>query len=896
VTEEVAASAARPLPTGTVTFLRTDVEGSMALSRALGPRWDGVNDTHLRLIRRAVEGADGVVVRTEGDAVFAAFQEAGAGVRAAAAAQRALADAEWPDGTSIRVRMGVHSGEAHLAGDDYGGYEVSRAARVAATGHGGQVLLSGAAQALVADDLPDGTELLDLGTFVLKDVPRPERIFQLEVTGLPTTFPPLRAARTTVGNLDERLTTFVGRDGPVRELQGLLATARLITLTGPGGIGKSSLALEAARSAQHGFADGAWFVPLATIDAADGVGPLVARTLGLFDGSQSSAADTLPRFVADRSMLFVLDNFEHVMDAATLVNDLVRWSPASRVMVTSRTPLRVSGEQEYPVTPLGIAVPTGDDGVDDGSPARRLFVDRARAVRPAWDPGPDAAIVDEICRLVDGLPLGIELAAARVAILPLGAIRDRLAASLPLPGGGSRDAPERQRTLEATVEWSHGLLTPNLQRAMHRLSVFDGGADVEQIGAVLADPDEDDGPAGGSIDALDALAQLVEHSLLERDPAPIGVRFRMLRTIQAFAAALLAADEDEQAIRHRHARAFLVLAAQAKQYEGTLAQVPWIERLSIDEANLRSAVRWAIEHDTMLALELVAALWRFWQADGHLTEARELADRALASPEAAAPSVERMWAVSAAGSIAYWQADAAAAHSRYQEQLALARMLDDERGVVDALFNLGHTQFIQQARGDPDYATALAVLEDVVARYRDLGDERGVIRAEWAGSNVLLDQGRNEAATEQMKSLLAEFERIGDAQYHAMALGSLSWSSFMGGRSDESIGYAARALRESYDMRDLGTTTISIHVGVLIALIMDRPEVAAQLTGAFEAASERYGVNPPAGLERFLAVQDPFQTARAALSPERWEIEYTAGRRMSLGEAVEAVESMAAEL
>jgi predicted ATPase/class 3 adenylate cyclase len=892
VTEEVAASAAR-LPTGTVTFLRTDVEGSMALTRALGPRWDDLNDRHFRLIRTTVEEAGGVVVKTEGDAVFAAFQEAGAGVRAAAAAQQALAAFDWPADGVIRVRMGVHCGEAHLAGDDYGGFEVSRAARIAAIGHGGQILLSGAAQALVVDDLPEGSALRDLGTFVLKDVPRPERLFQLDVPGLPTTFPPLRG-RTLVGNLDERLTTFIGRDGPVSELRGLLEGSRLVTLTGPGGIGKSSLALEAARAAQDSFADGAWVVPLATIDAVDGVGPLVARTLGLFDGASSSAIDTLPRFVGDRSMLLVLDNFEHVIDAAPFVANLVRWSPDSRVLATSRTPLRLAGEQEYPVAPLRIEPRDGEGSIepatgDVDSPARRLFLDRARAVRPGWEPGADSAIVDEICRLVDGLPLGIEIAAARVSLLPLRAIRDRLASSLPLPGTGSRDSPARQRTLEATVEWSHSLLAPDLQHALHRLSVFEGGADVEQIDAVLTDPD-------GGVDSFDALAELVDRSLLERDPSPTGVRFRMLRTIQAFAASRLTADGDEEQVRRRHARAFLALSRLAKQDEGTIAQVHWIERLSVDQANLRSAVRWAIDHDTSLALELVAAIWRFWQTDGHLTEGRALADQALALPEAAAPSVERMWAVSAAGSIAYWQADAAAAHSHYQEQLALARMLDDERGVVDALFNLGHTQFIQQARGDPDYESARAVLDDVIARYRDLGDERGVIRAEWAGSNILLDRGHNEEATELMKTLLAEFERVGDAQYHAMALGSLSWSSFMGGRSDESIGYAARALRESYDMRDLGTTTISIHVGVLIALIMDRPEVAARLTGAFEAASERYGVNPPAGLERFLAVQNPFQTARAALSPERWEIEYTAGRRMSLGDAVEAVESMAAEV
>ena len=854
----------------------------MALSRALGSRWDALNDRHLGLIRSAVDAAGGVVVRTEGDAVFAAFQEAGAGVRAAVDAQRALADADWPADAQIRVRMGIHSGEAHLAGDDYGGFDVNRAARVAATGHGGQILLSGASQALVADALPDGVTLRDLGTYVLRDVPRPERLFQVDSSGLPTAFPPPRAGRVEIGNLDDRLTTFVGRDEPVRELQELLATSRLVTLTGAGGIGKSSLALETARAAQEGFADGAWFVPLATIEGTEEVLPLVARTLGLYDGSSSSAADTLPRFVADRSLLLVLDNFEHVVDAAPVVANLVRWSSRSRVLVTSRTPLRLAAEQEYPVAPLTVEAGAGVDPPDRDTPARRLFVDRARAVRPGWDPGTEISIVDEICRLVDGLPLGIELAAARVALLPLGAIRDRLAASLPLPGAGSRDAPARQRTLEATVEWSHGLLSPDLQRALHRFSVFEGGADVDQAQDVLVDH-------GAADDVLDRLVELAERSLLERDPSPLGIRFRMLRTIQTFAEVRLEHDDDETTVRRRHAQTFLDLARQAQRDEGTAAQVPWIERLSVDDANLRAAIRWAIDHDARLALRLVAAVWRFWQADGHLTEGRTLADRALELPDAAAPTVERMWAVGAAGSIAYWQADSETAQHRYEEQVALAKTLDDERGIADALFNLAHTEYLNLA----DAESARGILEDVISRYRDLGDERGVVRAQWAVGNMLLDQHRTQEATALMQRLLPEFERLGDTQYHAMVLGSLSWASFIAGDTPGSIGYAAGALRESYEMRDLGTTTVSMHVGVLIALISGRPEVAARLTGVFDAASERYGVKPPAALERFLGVQDPFQAAREALTPERWEIEYAVGRRMSLGEAVDIVESMA---
>ena len=443
-----------PLPTGTVTFLRTDVEGSMALTRALGAEWDRVNAAHLELIGAAVRDRGGSAVRTEGDALFAVFPEAGAAAAAAVEAQRALAAHAWPDEARIRVRMGLHSGEAHLAGDDYGGFEVNRAARVAAVGHGGQIVVSGPTYELVADALPAGVEARDLGRYVLKDVPRPERLYQLDVAGLETTFPPLRAGRTTIGNLRPRLTTFVGRDREVAELAALLEGSRLVTITGPGGIGKSSLAVEAARAAEDGFADGAWFVPLATVEDADAVAPLVARTVGLFDGAARSAVEALPVFAADRSILFVLDNFEHVLDATGVVADLIGRSPGSRVLVTSRAPLHLGGEQEYPLGPLEVG---GEET------AERLFMDRARAVRPGWQPGSDAPVVAEICALVDGLPLGVELAAARVSLLPPATIRDRLAAHLPLPGTGARDAPARQRTLEHAVAWSHDLLPAALQ-------------------------------------------------------------------------------------------------------------------------------------------------------------------------------------------------------------------------------------------------------------------------------------------------------------------------------------------------------------------------------------------------------------------------------------------------
>ena len=880
-------TAHRELPTGTVTFLRTDVEGSMALARRLGARWDELNIRHLSLIRHAVEGNDGRVVRTEGDAVFAVFGEAGAAVAAAVAAQAALTGEAWPPDVEVRVRMGLHSGEAHLAGDDYGGFEVNRAARIASAGHGGQIVLSGSTYELTADDLPGGVEARELGTYVLRDVARPERLYQLDVPGLPTEFPELRAGRTMAGNLDPRLTTFLGRERDLARLRELLARTRLVTLTGAGGIGKSSLAVELARTVQEDFPDGAWFVPLDSIEASDAVEPLIARTIGLFDGSSRSAVETLPGFVAERSMLFVLDNFEHVMGAASVVAELVRLSQASRVIVTSRAPLRLTGEQEYPVAPLGLGLGAASEHNPDDA-ARRLFLDRARATRPGWDPGAEASVVDEICALVDGLPLGIELAAARVALLPPSAIRDRLAAHLPLPGAGARDAPARQRTLDGTVAWSHDLLEPRLQRRLQCLSVFEGGFDAEQAGVVTYDA------VGPDADVLDDLAELSEWSLVvPMSEAGSRPRFRMLQTIQSFALGRLIAAGHEAEVRRRHADAYLELIVLAEGHLSTFGHATWLDRVHPEIANLRVAVRWVIEAgEADLALRLVAHLWRFWHAEGLLVEGGTLVEAALAMPDAPASGSVRAWAVAAAGNIAYWRSDSVAARGYYEEQVRLAKAAGDEACLADAYFNLGHVAFIDR----DDEAAQMDYVEEVLSRYRGLGDERGVARAAWAKGVMAMGAGRIDEAEAHMKHGVEEFTRLGDAQYLAMSQASLGWVAYARGDIEGATRWTVRSLLATYGMRDIGTTTISLHVGVLLGAMSGREEDGAVIAGAFDALCERYGVRPPAALDRFIDAQDPFAMIRAALEPEVYDAAYQRGQRMSLDEAVAMVASLGEEI
>lgn len=873
---------APPLPTGTVTFLRTDIQGSMTLARALGRGWDEVMERHHALLREAISTHGGHVVRTEGDSVFAAFQEAGAALAAAVDGQRALAAGQWPDGVAVEVRMGLHSGEAHLAGDDYGGFDVNRAARVAAAGHGGQIVVSDPTQALVIDALPPDISLVSLGRYRLRGVPRPETLWQVRIPGLRDSFPPLRVDSPTSGNLPERLTSFVGRDRELGDIVALLGEARLVTLTGPGGIGKSSLAVEAARRVAADVSDGAWFVTLDELDEPGRVVAAIARTLGLHDGPSRTAAEALPEFLAERSALLVLDNFEHLLDAAPEVGRLLRASPQSRILITSRAPLRISGEHEYPVRPLDVAA--------GGGTARELFIERARASVPDWQPGAaDEQTVDEVCALLDGLPLGIELAAARVGLMPLAAIRDRLTDRLPLPGQGQRDAPARQRTLDGAVAWSHELLTDEQRALLHALAVFEGDFDVEQVGPVA-------GQAGGAWDVLDQLAGLVDQSLVTREQQvhldggaaglgrAHGMRFRLLRTIQSFALARLAAEGREPATRRRHAAAYVDLAERAAPAMTTNAQAEWLARLSLDASNLHSAVRWAIDAgEVELAQRGVASLWRFWQADGRLNDGRILADDALAMPGGQGPTRVRMWATAAAGSIGYWQGDFGSSQRHYDEELAIAEALGDGEGLADAYYNLAHLTFLH----DPDEATLLASEARTRAAFEAIGDERGLARVRWALGNIALGGLRPEEALRTFQGALEAFEALGDAQYHAMTMASMSWAYFTAGDIPAACRYAIQSLVETFAMRDVGTTTISLHIGVLMADMLGRFEDAARLTGAFDALCERYGVRPPAALERFIQTQDPFEAARQGLADdEAWRRLYAEGRRMDLEAAV----------
>ena len=634
------------LPSGTVTFLFSDVEGSTRLLTRLRGRYAAVLGEHQRLLRAAFDAHHGREVHAEGDAFFVAFVRASDAIAAAVSAQRALASGRWPEGVDVRVRMGVHTGEAEVRQDDYVGLDVHRAARICAAGHGGQVLISSSTRELVADELPQDVALRDLGEHRLKDLDRPEHLFQVVAGDLQADFPLLGSmspGSQGANGLPPSPNRTIGRDNDVRAIADRLrdGDVRLLTLTGPGGVGKTRLALEAARAVKADFADGAHFVSLAALQRPQDVPAAVVKTLAIVVLSGESADQAAERFLAAKHLLLVLDNFEHVLAAAPFVGTLLAACPALTVLATSREPLGLHAEERYPVSPLALPAPTMPEDADAlAGDAVALFCARARARDPDFDlDDASAPRVGEICRRVDGLPLAIELAAARCGLLSPDEIAQRLQEALGALGPGARDAPARQQTLRATIDWSHELLSDTEKQCFVRFAVFAGGATVQAAETV----------AYAGLDTLDAL--VAKNLLVLRREGHAPSRLGMLDTIRAYATERLGATPDEQTIRERHYHFYLALA-QRHGTDRALSGVDSKEHIAVldaDTDNLDAALAWAMDRpDAEPALAMVAALGRFWLMRHRYGDAVKWIDQALSMPGAdahqrcaSAPSVTR---------------------------------------------------------------------------------------------------------------------------------------------------------------------------------------------------------------------------------------------------------------
>ncbi len=605
------------LPTGTVTFLFTDLESSTRLWESHAEEMRVALARHDALLRQAIEAHGGHVVKTTGDGVHAVFGVAEAAVSAAVEAQRSIGTETWPEGVPIRVRMGLNTGSAQARDGDYFGSALNRGARVMAIAHGGQILVSRATADLVRDSEVADMSVDDLGEHQLRDLTRPERVFQIGSPGLEADFPPLRSLEAFPSNLPTQFTSFVGRDDELAELTALLPRARLLTIVGVGGVGKTRLAAQVAGEVVPAFADGAWFAELGAADDADAITEVVATALAVQARPGMSLADSTIEFLRTKRLLLVLDNCEHLLDAVgRLVISILRECPSVQVTVTSREGLGVPGEQMWALRSLSL--PDAASPLDDvaASDAVRLFVERAQAARSAFQlAAENAAHVAEICRRLDGVPLAIELAAARIASMNPEDIAARLDERFRLLTGGRHAAVGRQQTLLATVEWSYSLLQPREQLLFDRIGIFAGGFDPAAAEAIVTG----DGLEGW--DVLDGLAELVAKSMLSVDDAATGsVRYQLLETLREYSRWRMEEARDADVWRRRHAAHYGEFTQRTSEGLGGPDEVSWANQFEAELDNLRTAVSWALDSDVAadaeLGLRIIGVLAAFPTAEG----------------------------------------------------------------------------------------------------------------------------------------------------------------------------------------------------------------------------------------------------------------------------------------
>jgi predicted ATPase/class 3 adenylate cyclase len=856
-------TAQESLPSGTVTFLFTDIEGSTRLVQQFSERYPALLEAHRDIIRSAVGAEDGREFGAEGDAVFIAFASPAHAVAAATAAQRALAASAWREGAVIRVRMGLHSGEATLAGGNYVGLDVHRVARITAAGHGGQILLSRATAALVEANLPPGVLLRNLGEHRLKDLAHAESLYQLVVPELPSDFPALKTLDAIPNNLPIQLTSFIGRERDVAETRDLLLDgARLLTLTGPGGTGKTRLSLQLAAEVSDHFQAGAYFVPLAPVTDPSLVASTIAQSLALQESGGRPIQERLAEYVHDKELLLVLDNFEQVLTAAPLVVELLRAGPRLKIVVSSRAPLHVSGEHEYAVQPLGLPDPQHLPSLDALSQfeAVRLFIERAMAVKPDFAvTNENAPAVAEICARLDGLPLAIELAAARIKLLPPQAILARLGDRLALLSGGSRDLPARQQTLRGAIAWSHDLLGDGGRRLFARLGVFVGGARLGEAEAVS-------GPASElGIDVLDGLAELVDQSLVRQEEVHGEPRFTMLETIREFARERLDESGELGEIRRRHAVVYLVFLQQAEPELTGSNQGDCLDRIEHEHDNLRAAIDWTVEAaETETALRLVAAAWRFWQMRGHLHDARERIAKALVLPDASNHPNARAKALEAAGGVAYWQGDLVSARGFYEEALTLTRQLGDDAAIANAAYNLA---FVAETEDTASVALASplgqALLEESLALHRELSDRRGVAKVLWALGAASSRAGDFHAAEERYRESLAVFRDLDDRFMTGWALYELGALALKKMELASAYSLTAEALTIFDAVHDVTGIVLCLDGLAAIVEAEGNLERGMRLAGAAAALQASGGVDLAVMGRKWAGREDPAERAQS---------------------------------
>ncbi|MDQ7829652.1 MAG: tetratricopeptide repeat protein [Armatimonadota bacterium] len=920
----------------TLTFLFTDIEGSTPLWEQHHQAMTLALTRHDALLRQVLEERGGHVFKHVGDALYAAFGNAADAVAAATAAQEALAREPWPLPEGLRVRMAVHTGSAELRGGDYAGRPLNLAARLVAAGHGGQVVLSDATRALVAGDLPPGVELRDLGLHRLAGLAHPERIWQLLVPGLPADFPPLRTLDTLPNNLPRPLTTFVGRERELGEIAALLQRTRLVTLTGPGGGGKTRLALQVASDLLRRFPDGVWWVELAALRDESLIPQRIAAAVGVHEEVHRPLALTLADALAARRLLLVVDNCEHLLaGCAEAARHLLERCPELRVLATSQEPLGVPGEVVYRVRPLALPDPQATPTLTaaEQSEAVRLFLDRAALSQPRFRlTEATAPVVLQICRRLDGIPLAIELAAARLGALSLEQVASRLDDRFRLLTRGDRGAPTRHQMLRAALDWSYDLLAEAERTLLRRLAVFAGGFDVEAAEAVTADdpagvasgtgdgtPAAGDGPGGrlAAADVLDVLSRLVEKSFVLFDEE--RGRYTLLETVRLYAQEHLVAAGEEQHLRDRHRDHYLGLARLADPALGRPGQEGWLDRLAADHDNLRTALAWSLESGAVDAgLRLAGQLWRYWEIRGHWREGRAWLDVLLDCAGEASAEV-RVPVLNGAAFFAFFQGDFARGVQLAQESLELARQLGDTRSAVhclnilgfeacrieryDAAAQLGEESLALSrqvgdalprasalsvlglvARGRRRYQEARGLLEEAVRLARVNGDRALTALVLTNLGLVITELGDYAEARRVQEETLALTRAIGDTYGMAFALSNLAiiaWHEDERGRAAALFAESLRLRHQLGERRGMATALTGLGV---VAAREGQAERAAVLLGAGEALRERLGIPPPPFIRD--TYPEHVATVRDALGEHRFQETWEHGRTLPLDNVV----------
>jgi predicted ATPase/class 3 adenylate cyclase len=710
------------LPGGTVTFLFTDIEGSTQLLRRLGDDYAHVLADQRLILRAAFEKYNGREIDTQGDSFFVAFSRAIEAVLAVAEAQRNLAKHNWPQDVSLRVRMALHTGEPNIGSTGYVGLDVHRAARICSAGHGGQVLLSETTRALVEQALPAGLSLRDLGEHRLKDLQAPEHIYQLIIAGLPGDFPALRSLDAFPNNLPVQLTSFIGRAREIEQVKHWLVQERLVTLVGAGGSGKTRLATQAAGELLDAFKDGVWFIDLAPLENPAFLLNTILAVMGLREETGQALLDSLGAYLRPRLTLLILDNCEHLVEAcARLAENLLRLCPSLKILATSREPLGVAGESLLPVPTLSLPdiqlfSNKPDDPLTLIQPyeAVQLFVDRSRHVQPDFRlQASNALAVAQICQQLDGIPLAIELAAARLRVMSVEQILSRLDDRFRLLTGGKRTALPRQQTLQALVDWSYDLLTEGERALFRRLSIFSGGWTLEAAEQVCS------GDGIESADILDLLTRLVDKSLVVAEPLKT-TRYRMLETIRQYALEKSLTSGEDDNLYRRHLQFFTALAEQSGK--GLLGEDTniWLARLDLEKDNLYTALAWAADKrvaEGELALQMAGNLWIWWLARGRLNEGRHWLMQALESePKRGSPRAKALVSLG----IMTWQLQDYPEASRYiDESISILRELDspDLPGLAHATHMLGHIMLDQKY-----ISKAFSAFGESLELYRRLND------------------------------------------------------------------------------------------------------------------------------------------------------------------------------